>query len=84
MTFGQLIKKYRDDNGLGQADVGKLLGIKDVRSRAQYVSNLERGVSRCSPDMALKLAKALKIPVKEIFAALDSAQRSALSKALGL
>lgn len=84
MTFGQLIKKYRDAKGLSQFDVGKLIGVKDLRSRAQYISNIERDKALCSPDQALKLAKALNIPVKEIFSVMDAGQRSSLARALGL
>ena len=56
MEFGARLKKYREDAGLTQSELAE--GI----SAASYISLLESGKRKPTPDLILKFATRLKIP----------------------
>lgn len=57
MTPGDNLRIYRENHGLTQAELGKLLG--DVPR--QHISNMERAVRSISLKTARKLAKLFKV-----------------------
>ena len=57
MTPGDNLRIYRENRGLTQAKLGKMLG--DVPR--QHISNMERGVRSISLKIARKLAVLFKV-----------------------
>ena len=68
-----LFRSYRALQGLSQREVAEALGEPQ-----HYVSFLETGKALPPPQVARKICKLLKAPMKELFPELrdDSAQRS--------
>ena len=59
LTPGTNLKIYRQNRGLTQVQLGKLLGGVPK----QFVSNIENGIRPISKKMALKLAKVFEVSV---------------------
>lgn len=60
---GEALKAIRERSGLTQSDLAKTVGI-----RQPHLSNIEAGRRAASPDVAQRLAEALRIPVVAILA----------------
>jgi transcriptional regulator with XRE-family HTH domain len=60
--LGEFIKTHREKSGLSQLDISDALGLKS----AQYVSNIERGVSPLSRGMIQKVARAIKVDSEDL------------------
>ncbi|MFH0936943.1 MAG: helix-turn-helix transcriptional regulator [Candidatus Daviesbacteria bacterium] len=60
--FGKKLRELRTKAGLSQEELGFRAGIHRT-----YVGAIERGEQNISVDNIHKLAKALKIPVSELF-----------------
>lgn len=60
--FGKKLKEVRTKIGLSQEELGFRAGIHRT-----YIGAIERGEQNISVDNIHKLAKALKIPVSELF-----------------
>jgi transcriptional regulator with XRE-family HTH domain len=60
--LGDFIKNSREKAGLSQVDIADALGL----SSAQYISNIERGVSPLAKKLIVKLAKTLKVDPEKI------------------
>lgn len=76
MFLGELIKKYRDDNGISMRDFGKLCGLSHT-----YVAALEKNIDpRTGKPIAPTLdtvklvAKALNISIDDLLKILDDEQ----------
>lgn len=61
MTTGTRIKELRLAHGYRQTDLAKLVGCS-----SQVISNIERGVTVVSADLALKIANEFHVQVEEI------------------
>jgi len=61
-ALGQKIKKIRRQKELRQVDLAVIVGISP-----SYVGSIEQGLRHPSLRVLEKLAKALKIPMKELF-----------------
>lgn len=61
-VLGQRIKILREKRKLFQVDLAAMINIS-----ASYVGSIEQGVRRPSLKVLEKLAKALKVPLKELF-----------------
>ena len=61
MTTGTRIKKLRKRNDLTQAELAKKVGCS-----TQVISNIERGVTRASADLAAAIACALRISADDL------------------
>lgn len=61
-ALGQKIKKVRRQKELRQVDLAVMVGIS-----SSYVGSIEQGLRHPSLRVLEKLAKALKIPMKELF-----------------
>jgi putative transcriptional regulator len=59
MNAGERIKEMRIKYGYRQADLAGLIGCS-----AQVISNIERGVTDISADIALRIADVFHTPVK--------------------
>lgn len=62
MPLENNLKKFRNDKGLNQADLGALVGVS-----RQTISLIERGDYNPSITVCLNLAKVLDRKVEEIF-----------------
>ena len=58
-TPGEVLRIYRENAGLTQAELGKKLG----KLSRQKISDLEQGKRNISKEMAKKLSKILQVPV---------------------
>lgn len=58
--FGAFVRKAREDHGLYQADVAKLVGV----SRGYY-AHIEAGTREIYFTLALKLCHALKLNIND-------------------
>ena len=61
IKFGKKVKEIRLKNNMSQADLAKILGI-----HVTYISGIERGLRNMSLKNIEKLAKALKVSVKDL------------------
>ena len=61
MTFGQKITSVRKQKEMSQADVAKLLGV-----HRSYISQIERGVENMSLKNIERLAKVLRVSVRDL------------------
>ena len=71
--FPALLKHWRNQRGLSQLDLSL---VADVSSR--HISFLETGRSSPSPEMVVRLAKALHVPLRHVNAMLRAAHHPAL------
>lgn len=79
MTFmGSLLRESREKQGLTQSDVADKLGFES----AQYVSNVERGISSLSIKHAKPLARLLNITVDAIINAKTEDTRARFAQAV--
>ncbi len=62
MTFGEALKKYRQERGLTQKELSDKLGY----STSQFISNLERSLASPSMSLAIKIGTFLKIPMAHV------------------
>lgn len=53
------LRKWRRKTGLGQIEVGKLVGVS-----ASQISQIENGLKGCSLEVAVKLSRLASIPVE--------------------
>jgi transcriptional regulator with XRE-family HTH domain len=60
--FGQFMQSARLKAGLSQRELSNYLGY----SSAQFISNFERGIALPPLTKLAKMAKKLKLPVKEL------------------
>lgn len=76
LTFGSLLKAFREADGITQEEFSKKLGISK-----QNVSDLENGRKIPSPVRASNIAKKLKISEESLieFALKDSLKRDGLN-----
>ena len=56
------LKEYRERNGLKQADLADLVGV-----RRETIVNLEKGRYNPSLVLAWNIAKVFGVPIEEIF-----------------
>lgn len=75
VQFGQRLKFLRIRAGLTQNDLGFKTGID-----RSYLSNIETGNRNVSIDIMEKLAEALGVALKEMFAFDDAEKRSRTAK----
>lgn len=61
MSQGDIIRKFRQSRGLSQVDLARLVGCS-----SQRISNIERGATALSADMAAKMAQAFGVSVDEL------------------
>ncbi len=61
IKFGKKVKEIRLKKDMSQADLAKLLDV-----HVTYISGIERGIRNMSLRNIEKLAKALKVSVKEL------------------
>lgn len=61
-TIGKLLKKAREDKNLTQQDVADLMGY----GTPQFVSNIERGISKIPDRSIKKVCELLGLQVEEI------------------
>ena len=61
MSFSENLKKYREERGCSQSDIGKALGISD-----RTVGLWERGENMPRLDLALKLANFFEISLNDL------------------
>ena len=61
MTVGEKIKDMRMKYGYRQAELADRLGCSK-----QVISNIERGVTGVSADLALRVAKEFHVPVDDV------------------
>ena len=61
MSQGDIIRKFRQGRGLSQVDLARLVGCS-----SQRISNIERGATALSADMAAKMAQAFGVSVDEL------------------
>lgn len=62
--FGKFLRQLRMRRGLTQWDVAREFGL----TSAQFVSNIERGVTFPPDEMVAKLAKIYRTPLTDILA----------------
>jgi putative transcriptional regulator len=60
------IKEYRGERGLTQAQLAMLVGVS-----RKTVNTVENGIFTPSALLAIKLARALEVPVEQLFAISD-------------
>lgn len=60
--LGTYLRTVREKAGLSQLDLSEAMGLKS----AQYLSNIERGVSSLSKAMIPVVAKILKVDAEDI------------------
>ena len=61
MTTGSRIKELRIGHGYLQADFAKMIGCSK-----QVVSNIERGVTDVSADMAVRIADVFQVKIEDV------------------
>lgn len=76
MEIGSLIREYRTKKGLTQADLAEILG----HETSQFVSFIERGISKTPLQTLGQLIVILGLPEKKILEALVTDYKSTLSK----
>ena len=78
-NLGNFLKNTREKIGLSQLDVAEAMGLKS----AQYLSNIERGVSSLSKTMIPKVARILKVDAEDIVDAILKDIREKYLRSLG-
>lgn len=71
-TFGQFLRGLRVRRGLTQWDVAREFEF----TCAQYISNIERGVTFPSDDMLPRLAKIFRTPLTDILNEMTAAKEA--------
>lgn len=61
MSTGSRIKEIRNRNGMFQSELAEKVGCS-----SQVISNIERGVTHATAELAAKIATALHVPVDDI------------------
>lgn len=61
--FGSTLRKLRDERGYSQEELAERAGL-----HRNYVGGVERGERNVSLENIVKLAKALSVPPRELFA----------------
>ena len=59
--IGNRIRKYRENRGLNQKELAKLIGVSNSR-----VSNWEQGINRPDADILAEICKALNVSPSEL------------------
>jgi transcriptional regulator with XRE-family HTH domain len=67
VRLGRRIRQYREQRGLSQEDLAFKLGIT-----TSYMGALERGQRNLNIDKLIKVAKALKIDLGDLFKGLPA------------
>lgn len=62
MALSTKLKEYRESNGLKQADLAELVGV-----RRETIVNLEKGKYNPSLKLAMDIAKVFHTTVEELF-----------------
>ena len=62
MALSTKLKEYREANGLKQADLAELVGV-----RRETIVNLEKGKYKPSLKLAMDIAKVFHTTVEELF-----------------
>ena len=62
-TFGRSIRSYRKQRGMSQEDLAEKSGLS-----RNYVSDIERGVRNPSLLALIGIAKALRMPLRDLLA----------------
>ena len=62
MALSTKLKEYREANGLKQADLAELVGV-----RLETIVNLEKGKYNPSLKLAMDIAKVFHTTVEELF-----------------
>lgn len=75
-ALGQRIKRFREQAGLSQTELGNRLGIS-----YQQIQKYERGVNRLSVDTLLRMARALGQPVATLLEAGDGPRGGLVAEA---
>ena len=57
---GEVVKIYRENLGLSQTDLGKMLG----KFTRQKISDIENGKRNISKELAKKLSQLFKVPIE--------------------
>ena len=60
-TFGRSVRSLRKQRGLSQEDLAEACGLS-----RNYISDIERGVRNPGLLVLVGLAKALKVPLREL------------------
>lgn len=60
-TFGRSVRSLRKQRGLSQEDLAEVCGLS-----RNYISDIERGVRNPGLLVMVALAKALKVPLREL------------------
>lgn len=61
MTFGETVKKIREEKGLSQRQLGLEMGVKQ-----QTIAQYEKAINTPKAETVRRLASALKVPVREL------------------
>jgi transcriptional regulator with XRE-family HTH domain len=69
-TFGRSVRSLRKRRGLSQEDLAEKSGIS-----RNYVSDIERGVRNPGLLVMVALAKALKVPLRELVEEIEPKSR---------
>lgn len=67
-TFGEIVRAKREQAGLSQEQFGERADLDRT-----YVSGVERGVRNPTLQVINRIAKALDVPLADLFAATDKA-----------
>jgi transcriptional regulator with XRE-family HTH domain len=62
-TFGRSIRSYRKQRGMSQEDLAEASGLS-----RNYVSDIERGVRNPSLLALIGIARALRMPLRDVLA----------------
>ena len=62
-AFGDVIKRYREQNGVTQMVLAKLSGLHRT-----YVSDVDRGLRNLTVSSALRIAQGLNVPTSVLIA----------------
>lgn len=68
--FGEFIKKARELSGKTQAEVSEALGY----SSAQFISNMERGITATPLKVVRPLAKLIGVKPRELYEAWEKVE----------
>lgn len=67
--IGQRIRNYRTEKNLSQEKVAELSGLHPT-----YIGQLERGEKNCTLESLWSVAKALEIPLSQIFEKIEDGE----------
>jgi transcriptional regulator with XRE-family HTH domain len=69
-TFGRSIRSYRKQRGLSQEDLAEKSGLS-----RNYISDIERGVRNPSLLALIGIARALRLPLRDLLADVEPKAR---------